>query len=240
MGGSSAIAEAVARELVRHGASLVLAGRSGRRLEAIAQDLKVRGAPQVETLVVDARDIATTAQLAGRAYELLGGLDMALIAHGVLPDQAGGSVTAAALEEYVAINTTSALVLASQLAELFERQRSGVLALISSVAGDRGRASNYLYGSTKAALNTFASGLRQRLWRSNVKVLTIKPGFVDTPMTASFKKGLLWASADSVGKSIAGAMIRGRNAEIYVPSFWRLIMMIIRAIPEGLFKRVTL
>ncbi len=111
--------------------------------------------------------------------------------------------------------------------------------MISSVAGDRGRQSNYVYGSAKAAITEFTSGLRQRLHSKNVRVVTIKPGFVDTPMTAAFKKGLLWSTPAAVGKSIARAMIRGTPV-VYAPWFWRPIMAVIKAIPEFVFQRLRL
>jgi decaprenylphospho-beta-D-erythro-pentofuranosid-2-ulose 2-reductase len=125
------------------------------------------------------------------------------------------------------------------LASRMETQRRGVLAVISSVAGDRGRQSNYLYGSAKAAVNTFASGLRQRLAKSGVGVVTIKPGFVDTPMTRDFRKGALWATPDAVARGIMRAADRGSSV-VYLPWFWSPIMLIIRHIPEFIFKRIKL
>ena len=111
--------------------------------------------------------------------------------------------------------------------------------MAASVAGDRGRQSNYVYGSAKAAVTAFTSGLRQRLAKQGVKVVTIKPGFVDTPMTAAFKKGVAWATPAAVGKEIARAMLKGTPV-IYTPGFWRPIMWIIRSIPEFVFTRLSL
>jgi short-subunit dehydrogenase len=116
-------------------------------------------------------------------------------------------------------------------------KKTGIIAVISSVAGDRGRASNYVYGSTKAMITAFTSGLRQRLYKSNVAVVTIKPGFVDTPMTASFKKGLLWAKPAAVAAMIVRAIDK-RKDEVYVPPFWQAAMIVIKMIPTIFFKKI--
>ncbi|HXC65533.1 MAG TPA: SDR family NAD(P)-dependent oxidoreductase, partial [bacterium] len=121
----------------------------------------------------------------------------------------------------------------------FEAQGRGCLAVISSVAGDRGRQSNYVYGTAKATVTAFLSGLRNRLFRSGVQVLTIKPGMVDTPMTAALKKGPLFASADTVAAGIVRAVDKRRDV-VYVPGYWRLVMGVIKALPEGVFKRLKL
>ena len=111
--------------------------------------------------------------------------------------------------------------------------------VISSVAGDRGRQSNYVYGSAKAAVTTFLQGLRNRLHPAGVQVLTVKPGFVDTPMTSAFPKGPLWASPEQIARGIHRA-IQKRKDVVYLPGFWRLIMRVIREIPEAVFKRLSL
>src|SRR6185437_9083593 len=146
-----------------------------------------------------------------RAFDTLGGADVTLIAHGTLPDQSRCDADADyALREF-AVNGTSTIALATRIVQKLDAQGSGTLAVISSVAGDRGRASNYLYGSAKGAVSTYLSGLRQRLNARGVNVLTIKPGFVDTPMTAAFKKGLLWAKPDQVAHGIVGASDHRRS-----------------------------
>jgi short-subunit dehydrogenase len=138
------------------------------------------------------------------------------------------------------INAVSTLALLTLLANRLEAQKHGTLAVISSVAGDRGRQSNYVYGAAKAAVTTFLGGLRQRLVKSGVAVLTIKPGFVDTPMTATIaNKGALWAQPDRVAVGIVQAIDRRRNI-VYLPWFWRWIMLVIRHIPEALFKHLKL
>jgi short-subunit dehydrogenase len=173
------------------------------------------------------------------AATTLGGLDAALIAHGTLSDQKECESSTDRLLDEFQTNAISVMMLCTHLANRFEAQKRGVIAVISSVAGDRGRRSNYAYGSAKAAVTAFTSGMRQRLSRSGVYVVTVKPGFVDTPMTAAFKKGILWASAESVAKDISRAMINGTPV-IYTPGFWRPIMWIIRSIPEFVFRRLSL
>jgi decaprenylphospho-beta-D-erythro-pentofuranosid-2-ulose 2-reductase len=239
MGATSAIAEATARRFASRGDALFLAGRSPERLLAIGQDLKVRGALQVDTFVIDARSLDQYQALVDAAIQSMGRLDCALIAHGTLSDQSASERSVAMLRQEYEINALSVMALCTELSNRFEAQGSGVIAIISSVAGDRGRQSNYVYGSAKAAVSAFASGLRQRLYAKGVRVVTIKPGFVDTPMTAAFKKGALWATPDRVARDIVRAIDRG-SAVVYTPWFWRIIMWVIRSVPESIFRRLRL
>jgi decaprenylphospho-beta-D-erythro-pentofuranosid-2-ulose 2-reductase len=240
MGATSAIAEAAAREFARRGeVMLLLVGRSGERLGAIAADLKCRGAAAVDILVHDARDVAGFQGLVDTAAQMLGGLDVALIAHGTLSDQHACEQSVELMLTEIELNALSVVALCTVLANRFEAQRAGVIAVISSVAGERGRQSNYVYGAAKALVTAFLSGIRQRLRRSGVAVVTIKPGFVDTPMTAEFKKGPLWASPDRVAKAIVRSILRGTPV-VYIPWFWRPIMAVIRALPESIFLRLRL
>lgn len=239
VGATSAIAEAVARRVAARGDALVLAGRQVERLEAIAADLRSRGAAQVAVAVFDARHNDTVPALLDEAQVALQGLDTLLVAHGTLPDQAA---CAASIERTLAefqTNALSVIALCTEAANRFEAQGRGTIAVISSVAGDRGRQSNYVYGAAKGAVSLFLQGLRNRLAHKGVQVLTIKPGFVDTPMTAAFKKGPLWATADQVAAGIVAAIDSGRDVA-YLPWFWCYIMLIIRHIPERIFKRLSL
>jgi len=136
-------------------------------------------------------------------------------------------------------NGISVVALMTRIAQRFGARRSGVIAVVSSVAGDRGRSSNYVYGSAKALVTAFASGLRQRLYGSGVSVVTIKPGFVDTPMTAAFPKGALWVKPGQVAADIVRAIDRAIPVS-YLPWFWRPIMVIVRAIPERIFQRLKM
>ncbi len=239
VGASSAIAQATARCFAGDGDRLYLLARDREKLEAIAADLKVRGADKVGFQCFDANAFDRHEAVIAAAAESLGGLDTVLIAHGTLPDQSACEADYGVALEALSTNALSAISLLTRLANRFESERHGTLAVISSVAGDRGRGSNYVYGSAKAAVSTFLDGLRNRLHESGVKVITAKPGFVDTPMTASIEKGFLWAQPDAVGRGIHQAIVRGKDV-VYLPGFWRVIMMIIRHVPETLFKRLSL
>lgn len=239
IGATSAIAEATARIWAQNGDHLFLVARHQAKLEAIAADLRVRGCPQVETYVMDANDFTAHGPMLDAAEQVLKGLDTVLIAHGSLPDQAACQLSVEAMLQEMNTNGLSVIALLTLIGNRFEQRKKGVIAVISSVAGDRGRQSNYVYGSAKALVTVFTAGLRQRLQKSGVTVLTIKPGFVDTPMTADFKKGPLWASAEKVAADIVRAC--NKNSDIvYTPFFWRYIMLVIKIIPEAIFKRISL
>ncbi|MES2772287.1 MAG: SDR family oxidoreductase [Pseudomonadota bacterium] len=235
----SAIAEATARLWTNRGATFFLVARQLPRLQALADDLNVRGATASSCFVMDACDRTAHAEMLKCALEKLGAIDIALIAHGVLPEQKACAESVELTLEAIDQNGLSVIALATRLANILEKQAHGSLAVISSVAGDRGRQSNYVYGSAKAMVSVFLQGLRARLHKKGVQVLTIKPGFVDTPMTASFKKSALWAQPEAIASGIVDALEQERD-EVYLPSFWRLIMCVIRHIPERIFKRLSL
>jgi len=238
IGATSAIAEATARIFATRGDALFLVGRNAAHLQVIASDLTVRGAPRVATTTLDVTDFSAHAAVFEQAERELGGLDIALIAHGTLSDQNSCETSVDAMRREIDINAVSVMALLTVLANRFETRRQGTLAVISSVAGDRGRQSNYVYGSAKAAVSAFMSGLRQRLAKSNVDVLTIKPGFVDTPMTSAIaNKGALWAKPERVAAGIVRAIDKRRSI-VYLPWFWRWIMLVIRHIPEPIFKKL--
>jgi decaprenylphospho-beta-D-erythro-pentofuranosid-2-ulose 2-reductase len=239
VGATSAIAEATARRLAERGDALYLVARSAERVAAIAADLSVRGSPRVGCETLDVNDFAAHEPMLERAEMFLAGVDTVLIAHGTLSDQKAceGSVDLTLRE--MSTNALSVVSLLTLIANRFESRKQGTIAVISSVAGDRGRGSNYVYGSAKALVTAFLSGMRQRLGKSGVGVVTIKPGFVDTPMTAAFAKGPLWAQPERVAVGIVKALDR-QSATVYLPGFWRAIMLVIRAIPERLFLRLSL
>lgn len=239
IGATSAIAEATARLWAARGAALFLVARNATRLASITDDLRMRGAVATHTFVMDATDKAAHAAMLDAALSALGGFDIALIAHGSLPAQRACENSVELTLQEIDTNGLSVVALATRLAERFETQGHGTLAVIASVAGDRGRQSNYVYGAAKGMVAIFLQGLRNRLARKGVQVLTIKPGFVDTPMTASFKKGLLWAQPEKIAHGIVQAIAQGKD-EVYLPGFWRLIMLIIRHIPERIFKKLSL
>lgn len=230
---------AVTRRLSRRPKHFMLVARNPRKLSTVAQDLVTRGAGAVDTWVLDLNDTAAHEAMLSAAVERMGGIDLALIAHGVLGDQAAAEADFETAAAILHTNFISAVSLCTWLANYFESRGNGTLAVISSVAGDRGRKSNYLYGASKGALNVFLDGLRNRIDREGVQVLTIKPGFVATPMTAHVQRNALFASPDQIAKGIVRAVERRRDV-VYLPWYWGGIMLAIRLIPGGIFKKMNL
>ena len=239
-GATSAIAEATARLFAAEGARLFLVGRNPDKLEAVRRDLQARGAEGVETAVADLADPALHKDLVERAWASLGGVDAALIAHGTLSDQKACEADASLALSEIAGNFLSPASILTHLANRMEVQHRGAIAVIGSVAGDRGRQSNYVYGSAKGGLRVFVQGLRHRMGPKGVAVTLVEPGFVDTPMTAGLPKGgPLWATPDRVARDIHKALNTG-TAVLYTPWFWRWIMLIIRHVPDAIFQRTRL
>ncbi|MFH1493844.1 MAG: SDR family oxidoreductase [Pseudomonadota bacterium] len=239
IGATSAIAEATARLFALKGARLYLLARNQERLESLAGDLKIRGAASVDYAAFDANDFSCHEAAINQAIEKMEGIDVVLIAHGTLGDQNACEKSFDLTLRELNTNAISAISLLTHLANHFEAQRHGTIAVISSVAGDRGRQSNYVYAAAKGAVTVFLQGLRNRLCKSNINVLTVKPGFVDTPMTAAFKKGPLWATPEAIAIGIERAITKRKDI-VYLPFWWRFIMQIITHIPERIFKRLSL
>ena len=240
IGATSAIATACCRLWAEQGHEFFLVARDAEKLQQTAQDLEARGAKSVNSFTMDVLDTPQHALMLQQCISTHRQIDIALVAHGTLPDQTACEQDAElALQEF-SINGSSVISLLSLLAEQFTLQRCGSLAVISSVAGDRGRPSNYLYGSAKAAVSTFCEGLHARLFKIGVHVITIKPGFVDTPMTQGLTlPKVLVVPPEYVAKQIVSA-INNKKAVLYTPRFWALIMLIIRSIPNFIFKRLNL
>ena len=240
IGASSAIAAACARCWAAQGSEFFLVARDAEKLEQTAADLRAVGAAAVNCHRMEANDVAAHGAMLEHCLAALPQIDIALIAHGTLPDQQRCEQEVdTALREF-ANNATSTIALLTLLANQFDRQRGGCLAVISSVAGDRGRPSNYLYGTAKAAVSTFCEGLRARLAKVGVAVVTIKPGFVDTPMTRGLPlPAALVATPQQVARRIVAGLERGASV-VYAPAFWWLIMLVIRSIPQPVFKRLNL
>lgn len=240
IGATSAIAEATARLWAAEGHALYLLGRNEERLATIAADLTIRGVKTVRYAALDLNDSARHVAVLDTATAVLQGLDIALIAHGTLGDQTASERDFEVTLQQLNTNAISVISLLTHLANRFEVQKHGSIAVIGSVAGDRGRQSNYVYGTAKGAIAIFMQGLRNRLDKSGIQVLTIKPGFVDTPMTMAItKKGPLWATPETIAKSIVAGIEKKRNV-IYAPWYWVGIMAMIRIVPENLFKRLSL
>lgn len=241
-GATSAIAAACAHQWVKCGNNVFLVGRNEKKLENLLTNLRQGASPEqtIEGISADLNEFKLQEALFTQAEQVLGGVDLVLIAHGTLPDQHACEQSVALTMEEIRTNALSVIALLTIAANRMEIQGSGTLVVITSVAGDRGRGSNYVYGSAKGMVILFLQGLRSRLARRGVDVITIKPGFVDTPMTAHIEeKGLLWAKPETIADGIVTAVEKKQNV-VYLSNLWRWIMLIIRHIPEGIFKRLTL
>ncbi|MGC2298928.1 MAG: SDR family NAD(P)-dependent oxidoreductase [Acidobacteriaceae bacterium] len=265
LGATSAIAQATLRLFAEQHAAFFLVGRNSQKLAAVRDDLLTRGAVAVTIFTADLDDTAAHPAMLSHAVTALAGIDLAFLAHGVLGDQAEAEKHYAAAEAILQTNFLSAVSVVGWLANYFEaeghgtveadrgtslpsalsfpRRRGaehrGTIAVISSVAGDRGRKSNYIYGASKGGLSLFLDGVRNRIDRAGVQVLTIKPGFVATPMTAHLPKNALFAEPSQVAKHIVRA-IEKRKDVVYTPPFWGLIMLVVRSIPRRIFKKMNM
>jgi short-subunit dehydrogenase len=239
LGATSGIAEATCRIWAAQGAQMFLVARNADKLAAVAADLKIRGAAYVGTAVADLDDTDKHAELLAHAINSLTGMDVAYLAHGVLGDQARAEQDFEHTAQILFTNFMAPVSLLTWLANYCVQRHAGVLAVISSVAGERGRKSNYVYGASKAGLTAFLGGLRNRVDREGVTVLTIKPGPVKTAMTASMKGSEKFADVNKVAQTIVDA-IDAKKDNVYVPAMFQPIMFIIRNIPERIFKKLNL
>ena len=239
LGATSAIAKHTTRLFAADEHNLYLVSRNEDKLKSMKQDMLVRGATAVNYESIDLSDDENHSDLIKRATGTMGSIDTVLIAYGTLGDQKTCEASYENTLKDLQVNCLSVISLLTLLANQLEQQGSGTIAVLSSPSGDRGRQSNYIYGTAKGALTIFLQGLRNRLTKSKVHVLTIKPGFVDTPMTKDFKKGLLWVSPEVISKGIYNAIKKKREV-VYLPFFWRYIMIIIKTIPEKIFKYLSL
>ena len=238
VGATSAVAQAAIRVWAQRGQALTLIARNADELARIAADARVRGAAAVTTVV---GDLAEVAFITGSVRSMQVPR-MALIAYGSLSDSARADGDPAYLAQELQTNFVSAALWTQTLAERMaaDSARGGSIAVISSVAGDRGRGSNHAYGAAKAGLTAFCSGLRARMAARRVHVVTVKPGFIDSPMTAHIaKKGALWATPEAIAAGIVRAIDNKRDV-VYLPGFWRFIMLIITHVPERIFKRLKI
>jgi len=239
LGATSGIAEATCRIWARQGARLFLVARNAEKLAVVAADLKTRGASYVDTAVVDLDDTDQHPTLLAHAVNSLTGMDIAYLAYGILGEQPKAEQNFSHAAQILHTNLVAPVSLLTWLANYCVQRHAGVLAVISSVAGDRGRKSNYLYGSSKAGLSAFLGGLRNRVDREGVTVLTIKPGPVKTAMTTGMKGAEKFADVDKVASGIVSAIDK-RADTLYVPFQWQPIMFVIRNIPERIFKKLNL
>lgn len=239
IGATSSIAHAIARLYTKNGNNLYLLARDKDKIDTIKKDLDTRGASSIHTNIFEATDFEKHDAILEQAHSILSHIDIAIIAHGSLPSQKECEKSTSMTISECETNAISTISLLTTLANIMTEQQHGSICVITSVAGERGRQSNYVYGASKAMVSIFLQGLRHRLFKHGVHVIDVKPGFVDTPMTASFKKGALWASPEKVAKDIVKG-IKKHKKTIYTPWFWFIIMLIIRNIPEFIFVRSSL
>lgn len=241
IGATSGMAEHCARLWVQtEPVRLTLVGRNREKTEAVAADLRVRNpACVIESMTADFLDVASIRATVDAILQQ-GSPDIVLIAQGTLPDQAECQTDLTLCRDTLEINGISPVLFAEAFVQPMEQANHGTLTIIGSVAGDRGRKSNYVYGSAKGLVSRYAEGLQHRLAKSKVKVVLIKPGPTDTPMTASFKaKGMKMAPVEEVARGIVAAIGKGKTVA-YVPGKWRFIMQIIRHIPRLVFNKMNI
>jgi short-subunit dehydrogenase len=237
LGATSDVGKSIAEEYSREKCELILAGRNLSQVQKVAQDLRIRFGNTVNSLELDITDFSSHQEFVAN-LPVFPNITVCLI--GYLGDQGKAQSNWENAEEIISANYTGVVSIINLLANRYEQIRSGSIAVFSSVAGERGRQSNYLYGSAKAGLNAYLSGLRNRLFLANIHVLTIKPGFIDTRMTENLSLPKpLTASPAEVAKATVKAIKRKRNV-IYIYPIWKLIMWVIRNIPEKIFKRLKL
>ncbi len=238
-GANSAICHEVLKLYAVKGAQFFLVGRNHQKLAAIADDLVARGGAIGGTASYDFNDWQQHEPCVMQGRECLGNIDIAIVAHGSLPDQAECETSSAAVKACMDDNFTSTAIIVQACAQQLSLQGRGTLAVISSVAGDRGRKSNYVYGAAKAGIDTLLQGLQGRFSGSAVRVVNIKPGMVISPMTADMQHSAIWSTPPAIAPAIYRAIARGSRV-CYVPGYWRLIMLIIRSLPTAVLAKLPI
>jgi len=235
-GATSAIAQAIAKRYAARGDRLFVVGRNPDKLRALVATL---GSGCVGHMAADLDDTDANERRMDEAIDRLGSVDVALVAHGLLGDQLQTEQAWTSAEAVLRTNLLSVVSLVIPLANAMEEQGRGHLAVVTSVAGERGRPRNYTYGAAKGAMTLYLQGVRSRLWNSGVDVHTLKLGPVDTPMTESHDKNALFSSIDPVARSVV-RLLDGPGGEAFVPRFWAPIMSVVRHLPEPIFQRLRM
>lgn len=239
LGATSAIAHALAKQYAKQGNHVFsLLGRNEQRLHACAMELKALGDNQVHSHIVNFMNANSIIQVMDEIIEDLN-IDIAILAQGSLTNQEKAKKDLQYLHDEFMLNAMSFILSAQYIANHFKEHGKGIMIGIGSVAGERGRKGNYAYGSSKAAVHGFLSGLRNDIGSDKIRIMTIKPGFVATPMTAHLKQSPLFVKPNYVAKEIIRGIEQGIDV-MYIPSYWRLIMMIIRALPEKIFMKLNI
>src|SRR5580692_8636181 len=239
LGATSGIALEVQRQLAERGCELLLVARSPQRLAELQADLHIRGAQKVLAYAADLASVEHHASIFGFVRENFPEFDTVLLAYGSMQDQKESEATIDVLLEEIQVNFVSASAILTLFANDMEQRHTGCIAAITSVAGDRGRRSNYIYGSAKGALALFLQGLRSRLHPAGVRVITIKPGPVQTSMTDHLPNSARFADPEQVARDIVRALERRSPDVLYTPKMWRYVMSAVRHIPETVFKRLS-
>jgi short-subunit dehydrogenase len=238
-GADSLISQAAASHFAKAGEEIIFCSRAINEPEKIAKDFEIRYNIKTYWEIFDALKFETHKNFIDELFNKYNSINYVLIAIGYLGEQKKAEENFEEARKIIDTNYTSVVSLSELISSKFEERKKGNLAVISSVAGDRGRQSNYMYGSSKGGLTVYLSGLRSRMQKNGVNVLTIKPGFVNTPMTYGMKfPKILASSPEKVGKDIYKA-IKKQKSIIYTPFYWRWIMMIIKSLPEFIFKKLN-
>ena len=238
LGATSSMARSFARDLAVKGDGLLLAGRDMADLKALAEDCVMRGARAAEAIAFDARDAKTFTAIINRAFKEDGTLNAAVFV-GSMPDQEDIDADPSLVDGTVMDSFTGPARFLTMLAPHMEERGAGVIVGVGSIAGDRGRLANYVYGAAKAGFATYLSGLRNRMGRKGVHVMTVKPGPVDTAMTWGLDKLPFMTTPEAVSRDILKGVRKGRNV-VYTAGIWRLVMFVIRSIPEPIFKKMSI
>jgi len=238
IGATSGISQSFSKQILETDVCLHLVARDTNKLDIVASDLKARGCGKIVCYQLDFNQLAEHAAIVQKIVDEAGKIDTLFVCYGIMHAQSDCEIDVLKAIEQVNSNYTSVVSLLILFSQVMQKQNTGTIAVVSSVAGDRGRKSNYIYGSAKAGLTTFLEGLRYKLYTHGINVITIKPGFVDSPMTAHLDKGIMWTSTDLVAKYIIKA-INKKKSIIYVPPFWFIIMNIIKIIPAFIFRKLN-
>jgi short-subunit dehydrogenase len=240
LGATSAIAHDLCKLHGQAGDHIILVGRNANAISSVSDDISSRSEAEVDQLICDFSKPDSYADITTQVSKISPTVDIWYVFYGTLPEQSDCEQSVEKTRVALQVNFTSVVDILTEVANDLEKKENGSIVVVSSVAGDRGRLSNYVYGAAKGALTLYLQGLRNRLHKSGVHVMTVKPGFVATPMTAHLNQnGLLWATPDKVAALIYKGVERKKDV-IYTPWFWRPIMMIIKFIPEPIFKRLKL
>lgn len=238
-GATSSIAQSLIHLFNGPDISFVLFGRNLQKLEVVREDILSKNKSKVFLEKFDLKDFNLHKIYVEKTINFLGGLDLCIFAYGWLPDNRKLESCSELIFENFIVNSFSIISISSHVVNYFEKEGRGTLAVISSVASERGRRSNYYYGSAKSSLDVFLEGLRHRFAKTKISIITIKPGLVDTPTTHHLKKNLFFASPETVAKDIFDAIIRKKSV-VFTPFYWKYLMLIIKLLPRSLFYNLKL